>query len=170
MSTITIVEPITTTTFPGITFTDSGKERLTEVLAFLQGLHDAKHEQAQEIEDAFREKLAYLNGYGGEPTIAKCLDCSGDGLDTDGEICERCAGAGTVPLNAATKCREIWNPEKRFKVELSWDFAVNSFSVVWLKPKDGEWVYGWNGGFIWHGGSNDPMTITLTPQWFGIHT
>lgn len=59
----------------------------------------------------------------------------------------------------------------RFRVELHSDWAPLSFSIVWfVRTKDGEWRFAFNGGLIWHGGSNDPLTVSLTPQWWGIHT
>ena len=65
------------------------------------------------------------------------------------------------------------DPRPRFRVELGHDWAPLSFSLSWLRydPKAPDsYAYAWCGGLTWHGGGNDPLTISLTPQWFGIHT
>jgi hypothetical protein len=64
------------------------------------------------------------------------------------------------------------DPRRRFRVHLHSDWAPLSFSLVWerLSRSTGEYVYGWNGGFIYHAGSNDPLCVSLTPQIWGIHT
>ncbi len=61
---------------------------------------------------------------------------------------------------------------RKFRVQLGWDFAPLSFSLCWqrLDSSSDEYVYAFNGGLIWHGGSNDPLCISLTPQLWGIHT
>jgi hypothetical protein len=61
---------------------------------------------------------------------------------------------------------------RRFRVVLGRDFAPLSFTIAWyrLDPATGEHVYAFNGGLIYHGGSNDPLAVTLTPCIFGIHT
>ncbi len=61
---------------------------------------------------------------------------------------------------------------RRFKVTLYGDWADLSFSVSWryLDQKTGEYVSWMSGGFVWHGGQNDPLCVTLVPQWWGIHT
>jgi len=59
-----------------------------------------------------------------------------------------------------------------FRVTLGRDWAPLSFSVLWERwsEKSRSYEYAFNGGLIWHGGTNDPLTVTLTPQWWGIHT
>lgn len=61
------------------------------------------------------------------------------------------------------------DPNKRYWVELSSDFTIHSFSILWRRQgPDGPVVF--NGGLIWHGGSNETFTVSLTRQWWGIHT
>jgi len=59
-----------------------------------------------------------------------------------------------------------------FRVILTRDWAPYSFSLTWERwnQATGAYEYAFNGGLIWHGGGNDPLTVTLTPQWWGIHT
>ena len=59
-----------------------------------------------------------------------------------------------------------------FRVTLGRDWAPYSFSILWEQwsEKSQSYEYAFNGGLIWHGGSNDPLTVTLTPQWWGILT
>jgi len=56
---------ITSTSWPGLTFTPQGLERLTEVSEFLDKLDEEGNEKANEVRAAFIEKMDYLNGYGG---------------------------------------------------------------------------------------------------------
>ncbi len=60
----------------------------------------------------------------------------------------------------------------RYKVSLHADRAPLSFALVWsrLNQETGEYEYSFRGGLIWHGGSNDPLTVSVSPQWWGIHT
>jgi len=60
----------------------------------------------------------------------------------------------------------------RYRVTLGRDWAPHSFSIVWemLDLQAGTYDYAFQGGLIWHGGPGDPLCVTLTPQWFGIHT
>jgi hypothetical protein len=60
------------------------------------------------------------------------------------------------------------DPNKRFRVELHSDWSDYSFSVCWLRASDGAFAF--NGGLVWHGGSNETFTVSLTPQWWGVHT
>ena len=60
------------------------------------------------------------------------------------------------------------DPDKRFRVELGWDSVAYSFSICWYHMKSGTFFM--NGGLIWHGGGNETYTVSLTPQWWGIHT
>jgi len=64
------------------------------------------------------------------------------------------------------------DPRRRFKVTLGQDWSTLSFSVTWerLDTRNGEYGFGMCGGLIWHGGNNAPLTITLTPCWWGLHT
>ena len=64
------------------------------------------------------------------------------------------------------------DPRRRYRVQLHTDWAPHSFSLVWerLDQTTNKYSYGWNGGLIYHGGSNDPLCVTLTPQTWGIHT
>lgn len=77
----------------------------------------------------------------------------------------------------------------RFRVEVSWDFAVMSFGITWFKPCDserdahdgalsrvlrGKWTYAWSGGLIWHGRGSRPLAVpsvgtTREDEW-QIHT
>ena len=59
-----------------------------------------------------------------------------------------------------------------YRVTLGRDFADLSFTLVWERwnPSTETYEYAFNGGLIWHGGPNDPLTVSLTPQWWGIHT
>ena len=61
---------------------------------------------------------------------------------------------------------------RRFRVTLGRDWAPLSFSLTWrrLVAASDEYVYAFNGGLIYHGGSNDPLAVTLTPCVYGIHT
>lgn len=60
----------------------------------------------------------------------------------------------------------------RYRITLGRDWAQHSFSIIWeqLDTKTGTYDYAFQGGLIWHGGPGDPLCVTLTPQWFGIHT
>lgn len=64
------------------------------------------------------------------------------------------------------------DPRRRFLVTLGRDFAPLSFTVTWeqLDLRTGEYRFAFNGGLIWHGGGNDPLTVALTPCFWGIHT
>ncbi len=64
------------------------------------------------------------------------------------------------------------DPRRCFRVHLGRDWAPLSFTLVWerLNRATGEYVYGWNGGLIYHGGNNDPLCVTLSPKIWGIHT
>lgn len=55
----------------------------------------------------------------------------------------------------------------RYRVELHSDWAPLSFSLYWQPTKGGS---GFNGGLIWEGGGNETFTVSLQPQWWGIHT
>jgi len=59
-----------------------------------------------------------------------------------------------------------------FRVTLGRDWAPLSFTILWEQwsEKSQNYEYAFNGGLIWHGGGNDPLTVTLTPMWWGIHT
>ncbi len=59
-----------------------------------------------------------------------------------------------------------------YRVQLGRDWAAHSFSLTWkrLDVVTGTYRYAFNGGLIWHGGPGDPLSVTVTPQWFGIHT
>jgi hypothetical protein len=62
---------------------------------------------------------------------------------------------------------------RRFKITLSKDWADLSFSITWqtLNLPIGEYGYpSWNGGLIWHGGPNEPFCVSITPQWWGVHS
>ena len=61
---------------------------------------------------------------------------------------------------------------RRFHVVLGRDWAPLSFSITWrrLNPSTGEYVHAFNGGLVYHGGSNEPLSISLTPCIWGIHT
>ena len=61
---------------------------------------------------------------------------------------------------------------RRFRITIAKDFAYLSFSLWWdrLDTKTGEYVGGFNGGLIYHGGNNDPLCVSIIPQIWGIHT
>ena len=61
---------------------------------------------------------------------------------------------------------------KRYKVQLFHDWADLSFSIVWkyLDKETNTYSHSMQGGLIWHGGSNDPLAVSLTNQYWGIHT
>ena len=61
---------------------------------------------------------------------------------------------------------------RRFKVWLFHDWADLSFGIVWesLNKETNTYRHSMQGGLIWHGGSNDPLTVSLTKQYWGIHT
>jgi len=61
------------------------------------------------------------------------------------------------------------DPEKRYWVELSYDLSPYSFSVLWRTLGRKGPVH-FNGGLIWHGGGNETYNVSLTPQWWGVHT
>lgn len=55
----------------------------------------------------------------------------------------------------------------RFDITLGSDWAPLSFSVSWYFA-DGRHFC--SGALIWHGGSNDPLSVTLTDDLWAIHT
>lgn len=60
---------------------------------------------------------------------------------------------------------------RRFQITLSKDWADLSFNITWsLRDAEGLYKFFCNGGLIWHGGPNDPLSISLTPCWFSINT
>lgn len=60
---------------------------------------------------------------------------------------------------------------RRFRVRLSRDWAPGSFGLLWeaLEPTSGLYRYAFEGGLIFHGGG-DPLCVSLTPQFYGIHS
>jgi len=63
------------------------------------------------------------------------------------------------------------NGQPCYRVTLSADFAMYSFALYWERlNSEGEATSGFPGGLIFHGGSNDPLCVSLTPQLWGIHT
>ncbi len=126
--------PLVTSRWPHLQFTDTGRTRFDEVVAFLDNLEIENHPHRAEIRADFIDRLDFLDAYGGAIS-------EGDG-------------------------------RRRFRVALGRDWAPHSFSVVWeqLDLQSGTYRYAFNGGLIWHGGPDDPLCVSLTPQWFGIHT
>lgn len=61
---------------------------------------------------------------------------------------------------------------RRFRVTLGRDWAPLSFTVTWeaLDPATGVYRLAFDGALIWHGGPNNPLCVSLTPQLWGIHT
>jgi|TARA_Y100000310_G_scaffold40434_1_gene37974 hypothetical protein len=61
---------------------------------------------------------------------------------------------------------------RRFKVWLFHDLADMSFGISWQKLNKETNTYSayMGGGLIWHGGPNDPLTVPLVKQYWGIHT
>lgn len=61
---------------------------------------------------------------------------------------------------------------RRFQITLGRDFAAMSLTITWeaLDAKVDDYRFSFRGGLIWHGGSNDPLSVSVTPQWWGIHT
>lgn len=91
----------------------------------------------------FKERMDYLNEYGG---------CVQGPCPTCGQPHE-------------------FKDRRRFKIHLGKDWAPYSFSLVWSRRnEDGTFGYGWNGGLIWHGGENDPLTVNVSGDLWGIHT
>lgn len=72
------------------------------------------------------------------------------------------------------------NGASRFQVRLGRDWAQFSFSLYWAIARDNQptqhtgqdWFDkpGWPGGLIWHGGPNDPLTVSIKPDWWQVHT
>ena len=126
--------------YPSIHFNEPARERLQECLDFINSDGVCEHEKGQEVVDQFHERMAYLDGYGG--TVG---EFHGDGREDD---------------------------RRRFRVSLGRDFAPLSFSVVWeqLDPERGVYEYCFNGGFICHCCGAETFTVSLTPQYWGIHT
>lgn len=58
----------------------------------------------------------------------------------------------------------------RYQVNLARDWAEHSFSIVWLNIQGEDKTFAFQGGLIWHGGCNETFTVSLSPQWWGIHT
>jgi len=59
-----------------------------------------------------------------------------------------------------------------FTVQIGSDWAWMSFGLAWFANKrDGSrkpWCYG---GLIFHGGTNDPLTVVVgDTHWWGVHT
>lgn len=61
---------------------------------------------------------------------------------------------------------------RRFQVTLGRDWAPLSFTVAWhaLHRQSGAYQPAFHGALIWHGGSNDPLSVTLTPCLWALHT
>ncbi len=59
----------------------------------------------------------------------------------------------------------------RYRVSLSRDWAPYSFSLAWMCPDErGEYTkFAFNGGLIFHG-AGETFTVSLTRQWWGVHT
>ena len=56
---------------------------------------------------------------------------------------------------------------RAFYVVLLWDSSPHCAGVAWRKP-DGRSVF--HGGLTYDGPGNQSLTVSLTPQWWGIHT
>ncbi len=117
-----------------ISFSDSGRDRLDEVMAFLDDLEQQEHPLAAMARAEFTERMNYLNDFGGAVS------------DVD--------------------------DRRRFRVTLLADWAPLSFGITWyrLNRETGEYLFAFRGGLIFHGGSNDPLCVSVTPCIFGIHT
>lgn len=62
---------------------------------------------------------------------------------------------------------------RRFTVVLMSDWAEMSFLILWFKNNihgTRSSKYFMNGRLIWHGGPGDPLCVSITPQYWGIHT
>ena len=61
---------------------------------------------------------------------------------------------------------------RRFKVWLFHDLADMSFGISWqkLNKETNTYSAAMGGGLIWYGGPNDPLTVPLVKQYWGIHT
>jgi hypothetical protein len=59
-----------------------------------------------------------------------------------------------------------------WRVTLTWDMAPCSFGLIFEHRKTPEesYVAVMTGGLIFHGGSNDPFCVSLSPQYWGVHT
>jgi hypothetical protein len=63
------------------------------------------------------------------------------------------------------------NRARRFRLTLGKDWADKSFSITWEgRDAEGKYRYTCSGGLIWHGGPGDPLTVSVTPQFWGIHS
>jgi hypothetical protein len=59
-----------------------------------------------------------------------------------------------------------------WRVTLTWDMAPCSFGLIFEHRKAPEASYEavMTGGLIFHGGTNDPFCVSLSPQYWGVHT
>ena len=57
---------------------------------------------------------------------------------------------------------------RRFSVLLTPDWAQHSFGVLWKDTLSGKTAF--NGGLICHVSGEDPLTVSMTEQAWGIHT
>ena len=80
--------------------------------------------------------------------------------------------AGLSYLNSYGAVVDGDEPRRCFQITLGRDFAPPSFTLTWsrLNTKNAEYQFAFNGGLIWHGGGNDPFCVSLSPQFWGIHT
>jgi len=121
-------------TWSNLVFTEAGQGRLAEIVRFLQGLYDQGQPRAAEVEAEFRDRMQYLDEFGGQ-------------------VSEQ-------------------DPRRRFRVTLGRDWAPMSFTITWAQwtPSIEDYAFSMSGALIWHGGSNDPLCVSLTPQLWGIHS
>lgn len=59
--------------------------------------------------------------------------------------------------------------DDRYRVSLGRDWAPYSFSLAWMRKVEGAYRFAFNGGLIFHG-AGETFTVSLTRQWWGVHT
>ena len=164
--------------FPGLTFSDLARERLAEVIEFCHKLCDEDHEAFNKIATEFFKTLDYLSNYGEDrfrvelhSDFAPLSFSLGWFRKTSDpirkfECCDR-------------KCWHKWEEPASQRPELPHthgslkEYGIRCLECdneyVWADDVH-EYVYAWPGGLIWHGGSNDPLCVTLSNDLWGVHT